>query len=222
MKITDKFLSIPPYLSVSWREVAFVRAKGDDLVITLKNGDTSVIPSLTPEEKELVFQCHSRFLEQEALLMRPPFAQGHLMPISFKIGTPEGTVTAFEHNPEQKDSPPIPKEILDKIVDSTQGIPGVELKDLPMGEPNCNCFFCQIMNAIHGKSPFLEEVEDEEIIDDKELTFREWDVSQTSENLYSVVNALDANEKYTVFLGHPVGCTCGKDKCEHIEAVLKS
>ncbi len=221
MKITDKFLSIPPYLSVSWREVAFVKAKGDHLVITLKNGDTSEIPSLTPEEKQLIFTCHSKFLEEEAKYLLHPPAGGHLMPISFRIGTPDGTVTAFEHNPEQRDSPSIPQDILDKIVDSTQGIPGVELDALPQGEANCNCFYCQIMNAIHGKKAIANE-EDEEIIDDKELTFREWDVVQTGENLYSVTNALDATEKYTVFLGHPVGCTCGKDRCEHIEAVLKT
>ena len=40
--------------------------------------------------------------------------------------------------------------------------------------------------------------------------------------LIVVTNPLDANEHYNVFLGDPIGCTCGQKNCEHIRAVLNS
>ena len=33
---------------------------------------------------------------------------------------------------------------------------------------------------------------------------------------------LDPNEHYNVFLGTPLGCTCGEKDCEHIRAVLST
>ena len=43
-----------------------------------------------------------------------------------------------------------------------------------------------------------------------------------NDKLFTVINKLDQQEKYNVFLGEPVGCTCGKQGCEHMLAVLKS
>ncbi|MFN4174815.1 MAG: hypothetical protein ACK4HV_06915 [Parachlamydiaceae bacterium] len=215
-KITDKFLSLPPYISVSWREVAFVKSEGDLMVISLKTGEICKIPNLTEQEKNLIFECHRHFLEQ------PEFPKHSISPIGFKIGTPEGVFQAFEHNPELSNSPNIPDEVLDKIVESTAALPQEQLQNLPLGEEGCNCFFCQIMNAIHGKEK-IETIESiDEVVDEEELTFREWDIVQTGDKLYSVTNANDPTEKYTVFLGDPIGCTCGKNQCEHILSVLKS
>jgi hypothetical protein len=36
------------------------------------------------------------------------------------------------------------------------------------------------------------------------------------------MNPLDHKEHYNVFLGDPIGCSCGNNNCEHIQAVLKS
>lgn len=217
-RITDKFISIPPYLSVSWKEVASIKANNNDLIITLKNGEMSRIPNLTPEEKDLIFKCHMKFLEEEPQYVeRMP----ENMPIGFKIGTPDGIVQAFEHNPELSDSPPIPNEILEKIIESTQNIPMINVDALPQGEPGCNCFFCQIMNSLHGIKNELQIDEEEEVKDD-ELSFRDWDIKMIGEKLYTVSNPLDETEKYTVFLGEPIGCTCGQSNCEHIVSVLKS
>lgn len=216
-KITDKFLSLPPYISVSWREVAFVKSEGEFMLISLKTGEICKIPNLTEQEKTLIFECHRHFLEQPEIPRHP------ISPIGFKIGTPDGVFQAFEHNPELSNSPNIPDEVLDKIVESTEALPIEQLKNLPLGEEGCNCFFCQIMNAIHGKmdGEADDEMEEEEV-KLEELTFRDWDVVQTGDKLYSVTKANDPNEKYTVFLGDPIGCTCGKNQCEHIISVLKS
>ena len=48
------------------------------------------------------------------------------------------------------------------------------------------------------------------------------EITQTGDKLFTVVNKLDPQENYHVYLGHPVGCTCGKQGCEHILVVLKS
>jgi hypothetical protein len=65
----------------------------------------------------------------------------------------------------------------------------------------------------------LEEIEE---VSDEDLKFRDWEIKQTAEQLYTVTNPLDANEHYNVFLGSPLGCTCGDKNCEHIRAVLTS
>ncbi len=62
----------------------------------------------------------------------------------------------------------------------------------------------------------------EEEISSEELSFQQWEIVQTGENLYQVVNRLDRADSYRVYLGDTIGCTCGKDGCEHVIAVLKS
>jgi hypothetical protein len=62
----------------------------------------------------------------------------------------------------------------------------------------------------------------EEEVSPHELKFREWDIQQAGDKLYNVSNPFDKGEQYQVYLGNPVGCTCGKSKCEHIVAVLNS
>jgi hypothetical protein len=77
---------------------------------------------------------------------------------------------------------------------------------------------CQIAKALHGELP--EEQEEE--VTDEDLKFRLWDIDQTGDKLYVVTNPLDSKEYYNVFLGDPIGCTCGEKNCEHIRAVLNS
>ena len=45
-----------------------------------------------------------------------------------------------------------------------------------------------------------EENLDEEV-NEEDLKFRSWDIKQTNEHLYEVINTLDTKEKYNVFLG---------------------
>ena len=68
----------------------------------------------------------------------------------------------------------------------------------------------------------IQDAPKEEIVSDAELHFREWDIKQLEKQLYNVTNPLDTTEHYQVFLGTPLGCTCGKTNCEHIRAVLNS
>ena len=100
---------------------------------------------------------------------------------------------------------------------------------MPAAEPHCNCMYCQIARAFSDKESLVDQdtvnPEIEEAVSDVELTFREdWIINPESsnKNLYLVINPSDEAEKYTVFLGKPIGCTCGEKNCEHIRAVLNS
>ena len=98
---------------------------------------------------------------------------------------------------------------------------------LPRPEDDCNCFHCQVARAIRealGIVPeiHLEAAAQEEIVTDEDLTFEEWNIVQTGDKLFTVINKLSPEEKYNVYLGHPIGCTCGNQGCEHIHVVLKS
>jgi hypothetical protein len=128
----------------------------------------------------------------------------------------------MQHDPLQKESPNLPTEIVEKISNVAKAV-GADLNSflLPADEPHCNCPYCQIVRAIHGKIK-IEEPAKEEIVLDAELQFREWDIKQVEKQLYDVTNPLDQSEHYQVFLGTPIGCTCGKPNCEHVRAVLNS
>jgi hypothetical protein len=88
-------------------------------------------------------------------------------------------------------------------------------------ESHCNCIHCQIAKSFNQSSQHPEQHIDEDITED-DLRFQQWDITQTGDKMFTVVNRLDNREKYNVYLGQPVGCTCGKTGCEHILAVLKS
>jgi len=243
MKINDKILSLPPYISTSWDQVSTLRMKGNHLSITLKGGDSIDIPTLTSETIEKIFKAHADYLELETqenysktkenlsfnkqLLAQTLFTQDTRdLPFRFGISGMEGMNAVLQHNPEQSDAPDIPEPILRKISAIAKIVGPEETSTLPEAEPNCNCVYCQLTRAISGKGiettqkPIEEE--QEEIISHEELTFQQWDIAPSGEKLFTVTNRLDAHEKYNVYLGSPVGCTCGNQSCEHIVAVLKS
>ncbi len=231
-KINDKILSIPPYISTSWSRVAALHMKGSTLAITLVDGDTIQIPNLDAEHITLIFQYHSMYLEQGLSCSSHPSNQelskltGMMEQIDepairLAFGSPlEGLGTMMQHNPNQADAPNLPPDILQKIsaIAKIVGPPDEIL--MPKAETGCNCFYCQIARVLDPVIEAQVEVQDE--ISEKELQFQQWTITQTGEQLYAVTNRLDEHEKYNVFLGHPVGCTCGKSGCEHILAVLKS
>jgi len=62
----------------------------------------------------------------------------------------------------------------------------------------------------------------EEEVSAEDLKFRDWDIVQSGDDVYIVTNPLNAEEQYNVYLGNPVGCTCGQPNCEHIRSVLNS
>lgn len=219
MKINEKILSLPPYISTAWSNISTVRIKDNQLLITLIDGNSVQIPSLPNETIELIFKSHADYLENITYRSKTALDLPKENRIQIGFGSIEGTSSALmQHDPSQSDSPPIPPEVIEKISSITKILAPEDLFNLPAPEPNCNCFHCQLIRAIN--SP--KQVAHEEIVADQELEFSQWDIKQVGVNLFSVTSRLDKNEKYTVFLGEPIGCNCGQQGCEHIVAVLKT
>lgn len=235
MKINDKILSIPPYISTSWSYVKSLQMKGPFLMITLKDGEFINIPHLKGEIIEQIFTAHADYLEktlesprdQSTHITQAVFSPESMeMPFKLGIGSLDGMGNPLMHNPAQKDAPDIPKQILQKIAAIAKIISPEDLTTMPKAEPHCNCLHCQIVRTINHivepSSPALKLEEKDEEVQDDELSFQQWEVMQAGDKLFNVINKLDTQEKYSVYLGQPVGCTCGKSSCEHIVAVLKS
>lgn len=233
MRINQKVLSIPPYLSTSWKNIVSLRAeeKKDDfsLLVTLIDGTQTEVPHLPKQVIDAIFAAHAKFLDME--IPSKPAAKLSLdsspTRFSLKMRLPnlEGLDSVLMHNQEQYESPSLPAEILEKISSLTRSMGPEEIDTIPQPEPHCNCPHCQITRAIHQGALRKEasQIEpEEEIVLEEDLHFRSWDIKQTAEQLYQVTNPLNTEEHYNVFLGSPVGCTCGSKSCEHIKAVLSS
>lgn len=211
MQITPKILSIPPYLSTTWDMIASLKPEScGKLVVTLRNGDQVTVPSLSEPEITSIMEAHAQYLQPTA----PTF------PVPFSFSLPlkgEGPITslgdAMRHNPEQSDLPIIPAEILGKVGIIAKAFGFDDLSLLDEAQDGCNCTYCQLKRAF---SPTEDRIKDED------LHFRDWEVKEISDKLYTVTSPLDKDEQYSVFLGEPLGCNCGHKNCEHIKAVLRS
>lgn len=240
METNDKFICLPPYLSTSWRNVRSLHMKSDNLVVTLLDGSLVEIPRLGQNAIEHLFACHAAFLRQQrqrpfsevlrtndgVKFGRPGEEETGLFP-PFRLGLSglDTLGTALQHNYAQSNTPDLPPEILQKIAAVARIVAPDDVNALPKAEPHCNCVHCQIARAIHQGLEQGQEIapqEPEEEVTAEDLTFRQWIIEKTGENLYSVMNPLDETQHYSVYLGHPVGCTCGNQNCEHILAVLRS
>jgi hypothetical protein len=242
MKITEKILSLPPWLSTSWDQVTSIKVDGQQqLIVALNDGSSVTIPGLDQNIMDKVFEAHSKALEIETqakstqiplspleamsqMAEKEGAAQTFPLNIDFPFtGALDGQLTALlKHNPDESDADNLPEEIIEKIEKISSVFTDEEREALPKPEKNCNCFHCQIVKAMYFNEGEEEiEAEEDEVTED-DLRFREWNISKTGENLYTVVNPFDNKEHYSVFLGEPVGCTCGQKDCEHIKAVLYS
>ena len=220
MKITPKILSIPPFISTSWENVLSIHVQTNDtnptVIISLQDGSKIQVPNLTQLEIDEIFYAHVNSSEtktQDNAIKHESIS--FAIPVPSDISPEEMISSNLQHNPEQSHLPPIPPHILEKIATL---IKTLNLEENPFSEEpsfNCNCIYCQLAKTIHSE-------DSEEIIDDADLTFRDWEISQKEDKLYHVVNPIDKNEYYDVFLGNPIGCTCGCKNCEHIKAVLNS
>lgn len=226
MKITNQILSIPPYISTRWSSVFALYVKENVLVISLADGEIVEIPHLDEGLLNDIFAAHASFMEAETHDYKPQQVGAETgidaaNPFRFGFSTLDGFGGALQHNPNQADAPDIPKEIVDKI-SAIAKIVSPDPASLPKAEPHCNCMFCQIARAVHKEQEDkVEAIQIEETVSDAELQFQDWIVKQAGNQLYSVTNKLDSNESYNVFLGEPVGCTCGKSGCPHLLAVLR-
>ena len=144
---------------------------------------------------------------------------------AFPAGGFEALGPMLQHNPNDSQAPDLPEEMLSQIQKVARVLMEDEQAVVPVAEANCNCMHCQIARAMRSAMGIEEdtsETESEEVVSDDELRFREWDINELGEKLYQVTNPLSNEESYKVFLGEPLGCTCGQSNCEHIKAVLRS
>lgn len=235
--INAKILSLPPYISTSWEHVCSLHVEALEsiqfLVITLHNGTLLKVPNLDNDILTKIFQTHTQYLElatkkesiAEPTSQTNPFNFENVMGVGFPMkigGTLEGVASAMQHNPSQANSPSLPKEVLEKI-SAISKIVGTDqdLQGAIKAVPHCNCNFCQIARAMSGDL-FTLDSQDEDDVSDDDLKFKTWDIAQSGEKCYTVTNPLDKKEKYSVYLGEPLGCTCGHNNCEHIKAVLNT
>ncbi len=230
MIINEKFLHIPPYLSTSWGQISSLHVQDNQLMVTLLGGKIVSIPALDHEKILTIFNFHATYLENETSPKTQDPRAASLYPsepldLPFRLGfgNSEGFGPALQHNPLQASTPNLPEEILNKIASVAKIVAPEDPTALPQAEPHCNCIHCQVARAIQGGFETEKEAPlKEELVHEEELTFQEWDVEQTTDKVFAVAHRLDPAEKYSVFLGTPVGCTCGKNDCEHIIAVLRS
>jgi hypothetical protein len=203
MQITPTTLNIPPYISTSWDLIAYLKTENKNLIIILKNDEHISIPNLDDDSLQQIFEAHATYLEKKDIL---PLNLNGL-----------SSIATIHHNPDESQLPDLPSEILEKIALVTKTLGGDEASLITPADSTCNCTFCQIARALQTSNTIEEEK-----IDDADLTFRDWGIEQIDTKLYCVTSPLDPNEQYKVFLGDPIGCNCGQNHCEHIEAVLKS
>lgn len=238
LKITNKMISIPPYLSAHWSQIAAIHMKERILMISLKEGQEISIPDLAENDIEEIFNYHAQYLESKdehleniskIILQKENTIDTFMenmnqeMPIKFAFGSSmDNLETILQHNPNQSDAPDLPREVLQKIGMISKIISPENDLLVPNAEEGCNCFYCQICRAFNSFEKSEEELEEIELISDKDLEFQQWEIKESGKQQFSVTNRLDHHEKYNVYLGEPVGCTCGKPGCEHILAVLKS
>ncbi len=244
VKINDRLICISPHISTTWDQVAFMQTEeernqnGLSLILHLVTGKIVKISQLDPSIIDIAFAAHMKYLESSQLHKAEPtikssnsFLQNLMnlspdqlssIPIRFGIsGMPggiEGLETAFQHNAAQSNAPNLPNEIIEKISSIAKILTNGDLAGFPKPEPHCNCMHCQVARAIHNEP----KSEIEEAVTEEDLHFRNWDIQQIGEKLYSLTNPLDPREQYNVFLGSPLGCTCGENNCEHIKAVLST
>jgi len=250
VKIDEKLICIPPYVSTTWEQVAFLQSLEDPesqlftLVIHLQDGKEVKIPNLDTSLIDIAFSSHLKYLEKRgssssrAKIGEESKTIGNLlqqltglspeqltsMPIKFGIAGIEGMpgMEVLQHNQSQGNAPEMPADVLEKIADMIKMMIQGDISAFPKPEPHCNCPHCQVARSIHGLEKADETAELDQNISDEELKFRDWDIVKKGEQLYSVSNPLDPKEQYSVFLGTPIGCTCGQSHCEHIKAVLYS
>lgn len=230
MKVDLKVLSIPPYISTSWKNIASLHIEALDaqpiLIVTLLNGSRIHIPQLPGPLLEEIFSAHANYLEQEEKLktaITPQTLLGEVGSI-FPPKNPSLSIKDFnillQHDITQGDHPDLPEEVLTRIQQLGKTLSQEELSALPTPEPHCHCPHCQIVNALQKN--VTEELSSEEIVSDEDLHFKTWEITEIGQQLFHVVNPLDTNEHYNVYLGEPIGCTCGELHCEHVKAVLNS
>src|SRR5262245_39843293 len=98
MKITDKIISIPPYISTSWDKVSSLHLSDDNFIITLKDGTRVTVPHLAQETLQEIYTAHASFLEQQGTkpaVLQPTIEQAFNAPFRILFGTLESLTQAL-------------------------------------------------------------------------------------------------------------------------------
>ncbi|AAF39152.1 hypothetical protein C6H88_01480 [Chlamydia muridarum str. Nigg] len=238
VKINDQLICIPPYISAQWSQIAFIESYdgGTEGCATLKlhlvDGETVSIPNLDQNIINEAFQEHLLYLESlapqkgreedkigsllGAIQQVTKGCEVQIFPqkglVSMLLGGSGPIDMLLQHSPEHKDHPDLPIDLLEKLAQMMRSLSIGSTSILAKPEPHCNCLHCQIGRIA---------VEEEDIeVSEEDLTFRSWDISQYGEKMYTVTDPLNPEEQFNVYLGTPIGCTCGQPYCEHVKAVL--
>ena len=238
VKINDQFICIPPYVSARWSQVAFIESYdgGTEGCATLKlhliDGETVSIPNLKQAIIDEAFQEHLLYLESTcpqknqyeekigsllgAIQQVANGCEVHVFSqkglVSMLLGGAGSIDLLLQHSPEHKDYPDLPADLLEKLAQVLRSLSLGATSVLAKPEPHCNCLHCQI-----GRAAGEEE---DSVVSEEDLTFRSWDIAQSGEKMYTVTDPLNPEEQFNVYLGTPIGCTCGQPYCEHVKAVL--
>ena len=214
MKITTAILSIPPYLSTTWKNISSLHVREElgvfTLIVILQNRMQVEVPNLSKKNIDEIFEAHARSAE-ETLLPGTPYSSGQEL---FNLNLP-----SMQHNPEQAHLRPLPPDVLKKIALIARALGFEDPSTLAKAEPHCNCTYCQVARVLQGEEPLSEAAAEE--VSEEDLRFRDWEIQQTGDKIYTVTSP-ETGEQYSVFLGTPLGCTCGSKNCEHIRLVLKN
>jgi len=210
MIVNTKLLSIPPYISTSWKDVELLLSDGEHtLNVYLKNGTIIKIAHLLKEQLELIFKVH-----QEVLMQKPKDIPPSLIdPLFFNFSGP-----FLEHDPEMSDAEPLPEEIKLKLKSLVDTFPKLEKSKLPKFHDNCNCPHCQLMALLSDEE---DTCEIEEVIDDKDLQFALWNVEKLTDKDFKLSHP-DEPEIFHVNLNQTPCCSCQKPCCEHLAYVLRN
>lgn len=233
MKINHKVLSIPPYISTSWKNISSLQSTQEGekhaLIIHLQDGGLVRVPDLEAVVVQAIFGAHARHVETES--KTPAEAPKRQSPVqeaspSIKFFEIENISSMMTHNEQEKNAPDLPSYILSKVQEISLEMGLSNSATLPTPEPGCNCPFCQIAKSIEktsSKAPAqISYEEEEDLITEKDLAFTSWIIRPLKQNLYQVIHPDHLEDQYQVFLGSPIGCTCGSNQCDHIKAVLSS
>ena len=170
---------------------------------------------------DAIFEAHSRFSETEDVpTVQKSIPFNFSFPMKLEGALSEPFSAPLHHNPQQSEMPNLPLEFLVKVKEILHAFGLDRTEAMPPAEATCNCPYCQICRT--PSTPTTVPAAAEEVVSPQDLTFRTWDIKQTADKLYLVSNPLDEREHYSVFLGDPLGCTCGQKNCEHIRAVLNT
>src|ERR1700722_19429502 len=103
MKINEKILSLPPYISTSWKNIVSLQVEnkpsGLVLAIELVTGSRIEVPHLDRPTLEKIFVAHAQFLEHESGQKKAP--QSFAFPFPMNLPGLDGLNGILQHNLEQ-------------------------------------------------------------------------------------------------------------------------